>query len=177
MVFLLGFILGMTVTTALFFGYGYYQLRKLKKAKARIADEITKRISELDSKRESIRVRLVKAQEITQQQLDLRSQTEMPSKNALHSRYKNDLVGEIKKLEEEKLAVLRSILDDGYDPTIVVLDENGQRTELPLSHFVGHASLKQNADNPPSANSNPDSPKRVGRFIIVKGGKDDGTVH
>jgi ABC-type phosphate transport system auxiliary subunit len=173
MEFLLGFVLGAVVSIGAIAGYGFYQLRKLKQVKAKITEEIKKKIDNLDTKRESIRSRLLKAQEITEQQLDLRSQAEMPSKNALHSRYKNGLVGEIRKLEDEKLAVLRSILDDGYDPTIVALDENGQRTELPLSHFIDRATLKQGNSTPAST----DLPKRIGKFTLVKGGKDDGTVH
>jgi len=168
MEFLAGFILGMTTMAALFVGYGYYTLRKLNALKKKIVDQVKGKLDEQDKKRESIIARLKQAQAITEQQLDIRSATDQPSKNALHSRYKNGLIGDIKKLEEEKIAILRSILDDGFDPLINVRDENGEVRELPLSHFVNQA---------PAPEQDPNAPKRVGKFIVVKGGKDDGTVH
>jgi hypothetical protein len=69
-------------------------LNNLKKA-------IKEKMDNIDSKRESIIARLKQAQAITDQQLSLRASQEEPSKNALHSKYKNGLNGEIKKLEEE----------------------------------------------------------------------------
>jgi len=169
---LIGFFLGIVTTITMFMIYALVTVRKLKATKKNIVDELRKKLDEQDGKRESIIIRLKKAQAITEQQLDIRAATDQPSKNALHSRYKNGLISDIKKLEEEKLAILQSILDDGFDPTISVIDEAGQRQELPLSHFVNKAA----AVTPPPA-QDPNVPKRVGKFVVVKGGKDDGTVH
>lgn len=178
MEFLTGFLLGLMTGVGMFVGYGVYQVRKFRQAKTKITEEIKKKIDELDGKRDSIRERLIKAQELTQQQLELRAQAEMPSKNAIHSRYKNGLIGEIGKLEEEKIVVLQSILNDGYDPTVTILDEKGNKQELPLSHFVSSAKLKQDDRNGVPPTAGPDGNiKRIGKFVVVKGGKDDGTVH
>lgn len=165
MEFLVGFFAGMISAALLFAGYGYYQLTRMKKVKNNVLDEIKKKLTEQDAKRASIIERLKRAQAITEQQLDIRDATDLPSKNALHSRYKNGLISDIKKLEEEKIAILQSILDDGFDPVISVIDDNGHKQELPLSHFVSKTT--------PTLPPTPDSPKRVGNFVILKGGKDD----
>jgi hypothetical protein len=168
MEFLLGFVLGMLVSSVIFVGYGYYTLRKMKKLKDKILDDLKNKLTEQDSKRDSIIARLKQAQAITEQQLDIRAATDEPSKNALHSRYKNGLIGDIKKLEEEKIAILKSILEDGFDPLISVREDSGELKELPLSHFINGSSTNK---------PDPNGPKRVGKFVVVKGGKDDGTVH
>ena len=175
MEFLFGFLLGLVCGVGMFMAYGYYQLSKIKKAKSKFAENLKKKLSEFGDKTESVKTRLLKAHDLTQQQLELRAQAEMPSKNALHSRHKNGLVYEIQKLEEEKIAILKSIVDDGFDPTITVLDEAGNRQELPLSSFVNHSQLKQAEEDSPTTEG--DNMKRVGKFVVVKGGKDDGTVH
>lgn len=173
------FILGMITGSGLFIVYGMYQLNKLKSAKTKITDEIKKKLEDLEGKRESIKTRLIKAQELTQQQIDLRAATEMPSKNAVHSRYKNGLIGEITKLEEEKIAILRSILDDGYDPEITVLTDDGAKQSMPLSQFVGVVQKKHenNGNTTPPSTPTSEAVKKVGKFVILKGGKDDGTTH
>lgn len=170
--FLIGFILGVVVVAAIFLAVAAYWVRKLKKIKAKITDEMNKGFAGPNTTYESIIARLKQVQVITDQQLAIQGARDQPSKNALHSRYKNDLIQDIKKLEEEKMAILQSILDDGFDPLMNILDENGQKQELPLSHFVNKA--------PPSAplpTAPPSSSKRVGKFTLVKGGKDDGTIH
>jgi len=173
MEFLLGFILGALFGTGAFIAWSFYQVGKMKKAKDKLLASLKDKILEQDSKRQSIIDRLKRAQAITEQQLDIRAQTDQPSKNALHSKYKNGLIGDIKKLEEDKIAILQSILDDGFDPLINVVDDNGQKQELPLSHFVTKARTTISEGGAPQEPAT----KKVGRFVVVKGGKDDGTVH
>jgi hypothetical protein len=166
MEFLTGFILGLFAGATMFVGYGYYALSRLKKSKDAIKAVVKKKVNELDSKRESIIVRLKQAQALTEQQMNLRDATDQPSKNSLHSRYKNGLVGEIKKLEEEKVAILQSILNDGFDPVITVINDMGEREEYPLSHFVKGSQLAEPQEN-----------RKPSKFVVLKGGKDDGTTH
>lgn len=173
MEFFLGFVLGAVVGIFAFIAWSFYQVRKLKDAKDKLLENLKSKLMEQDGKRQSIIERLKKAQAITEQQLDIRAAADQPSKNALHSRYKNGLIGDLKKLEEEKVAILQSILDDGFDPLINAVDENGNKQELPLSHFVSKARTTiDEADG-----NTPTPPKKVGRFVVVKGGKDDGTTH
>jgi ABC-type lipoprotein release transport system permease subunit len=174
MVFFAGVLSGIAASIMFLIVYGYFMMRKLDLIKKNAIKELKSKLNEQDSKRASIIERLKQAQAITEQQLDIRSATDAPSKNALHSRYKNGLIGEIKKLEEEKIAILSSILSDGFDPGINVRDENGDLKEILLSDF-----LKLQSGSVPQTANDPDSkvPKQVGRFTVVKGGKDDGTVH
>lgn len=172
MEFLAGFFAGSITMALMFIGYGYFTMSRLKAARDKILGDLKTKLTQDDEKRASIITRLKQAQAITEQQLDIRDATDQPSKNALHSRYKNGLIGDIKKLEEEKIAILQSILNDGFDPVISVVDENGTRQELPLSHFVGKAAA---AHLPPT--QDPNGPKKAGKFVIVKGGRDDGTAH
>ena len=178
MMFFFGFLFGVTTAIIIGFIYATWKLNqiqtKLDEAKKKFTvtkDSVRNKLDSLENKRESIIDRLKQAQAITQQQLDLGASAEQPSKNALHSRYKNGLVGEIKKLEDDKLKLLQSILDDGFDPLITVIDSDGTRQELPLSHFVNSKEAGI------ATSPNPDTSKRTGKFVVLKGGKDDGTVH
>jgi hypothetical protein len=122
----------------------------------------------------SIRDRLAKAQEITRQQLDLRDQASQPSKNSMHSKWKNGLISEINSLEEEKRSILESILKDGHDPFVMVLDEEtGSTKKIPLSEFLGRPS-SQNTDqkNIEQESSAPEITNKH-KFVVIKGGKDD----
>lgn len=175
------FMLGMLTGAAIFVGYGYYQFNKIKKAKENLLDQLYKKTAEVEQKKELIKDRLTQASELAKMQMELRAQAEMPSKNAVHSKYKNDLVHEINDMEHRKLDLLRTILAEGFDPTITVFDETGQRNEVPLSSYVNEATnlLGVRNDKQPEApkDTGLGEPKKVGKFLIYKGGKDDGTTH
>jgi hypothetical protein len=114
--------------------------------------------------------------------MELRAQAEMPSKNAVHSKYKNGLVAEINEIEQQKLEILRTVLAEGFDPMITVLHDGGGKEEIPLSAYVltsqqavdSGAGKKQEAAPHPGMDQ---PPRKVGKFFIYKGGKDDGTTH
>jgi hypothetical protein len=74
--------------------------------------------------------------EITKTQLDLFASTQLPSSSPSHSKYKNGIVGELKKLEEEKLEIMKSLLDEGIDPEVGVLDEDGNLKSSKMSEIV-----------------------------------------
>jgi hypothetical protein len=176
------FLFGLAVGAGMFMGYGWYQMNKIKKVKDLLMNQIRQKAAEMDGKRDSIKDRLVKASELAQDQASIRAQIEMPSKNALHSRHKNGLVAELQDLEQQKLDLLKTVLAEGFDPTITVINESGARQEIPLSTYVNQATVALNdslgtsdATPPPAPEDN--QPKKVGKFIIYKGGKDDGTTH
>lgn len=175
------FVLGMLTGGALFIGYGMYMMNKIDKAKLRLVDELKKKVGDAATRTESIKERLIQAAELARAQIDLRAQIEMPSKNALHSRYKNGLVREMNELEQQKISILRSILGDGFDPTITVVNDSGAKEEIPLSVYVANAeqNLGGKVETPSEPAQTPDvnEPKRIGKFVIYKGGKDDGTTH
>jgi hypothetical protein len=173
---LLVFIMGMFFGAGLFISFGLYQVHKIKKVKNILIDQIKKKASELEAKKGSIKDRLVKASNIAQTQMDLKSQSEMPSKNALHSRHKNGIVYEIQDLEQEKLSILRSVLGDGFDPMITVINDGGVKEEIPLSAYVAQAEQLLHSMTGIGPAIPPDT-KKIGKLILYKGGKDDGTTH
>jgi hypothetical protein len=180
---LLGFVLGFVIGVGLFIGYGYYQVNKIRKTKDSLINALKAKAEEIKSKEASIKDRLVEAAKLAQTQMDLRAQAEMPSSNSLHSRYKNGLVAEIADLEQRKIDILRTVLGDGFDPMITVVNDAGVREEIPLSEYVATAAdhLAKHGygsePTPPPVPTDPGQPKKVGKFIIYNGGKGDGTTH
>jgi hypothetical protein len=176
--FLIGFLIG----GGTFMSYGLYQVEKSKKAKKKLLEDLQAKTQEMEQKTSAIKERLVRASRIAQTQMELRAQAEMPSKNGLHSQYKNGLASEINELEREKLAILRTILSDGFNPMITVILEGGGKEEISLSEYVTRQTAatgdkKPDAAQPPPLPSVPNEPRKVGKFFIYKGGKDDGTTH
>jgi len=159
--FILGVVVGATGVISLALIYAKRSLDKRK--------EETKSPG---TKMESVGSRMKKVKDITTEQLDLQSQVVGPQKNALHGRYKNDLNGRIKELELQKADILRSIIADGFDPEITVVDGAGVVTTIKLSEFLAQTGVVV-----PPKNSQPT--KQVNKFTVHKGGKDDGgnTTH
>lgn len=179
--FVVIFAVGILAGIAISLGYGMYQLRKINNAKEDLlkklkskAEEIRKQTFDVEEKKESIRARLFEAVKLAEEQMELRAQAEMPSKNSLHSRHQNGLIYKINELEKRKIDILRSILKDGFDPTITVLNEGGSREEIPLSAYIARNDGVEESPATPS----PNGPRKAGKFVIYKGGKDDGeTTH
>lgn len=127
-----------------------------------------------------VKPRLDRAAQITQEQAELMAQIDMPSKNSLHSKFKNGLVAEAKKLEEEKTELLRSIIADGFDPEITVQVGTGLQ-RMHLSEYLqgqGYDVGKPATNNeaPPTSEEKPaeePSVRKVGNFFVIKGGKND----
>jgi hypothetical protein len=161
--YILGILTGAVGMVTLTF---YIGKRALDKRKAE-GESPTKKV-------ESVSSRMKKVKEITNEQLDLYSQVSGPQKNALHGRYKNGLNGRIKELEEEKSSILKSILTDGFDPEITVMDGAGVVTTVKLSEFMAESGITIEPKK-----TEPVSTKQVGKFTVHKGGKDDGgnTTH
>ena len=180
--YMLFFLIGAIAGAATFMYYGLQQVRKMKKTKQTLIDEVKKKTRELEQKTNSIKERLIRAQQIAQTQMDLRAQAEMPSKNGLHSKYKNGLVTEITELEQEKINLLKTIITDGFNPMITIIQDDGTKEEIPLSDYIETA--QQSADivtgkkpeTPPLDNA-ANEPRKIGKFFVYRGGRDDGTSH
>jgi hypothetical protein len=86
----------------------------------------------------SVKYRFTKVNEITEQQLNLISRAERPSASAAHSRSKNDIIGQIKALEEEKMVLFRSILKDGIDPKLQMIVDGKPQTILMSEAVAAH---------------------------------------
>jgi hypothetical protein len=174
-VFFAGFIMGMAFILFLSYVSVNAQKKKIKDAFAKVV-----RTSEQEEKiLEAVRPRLKQAAEISNRQVDLLSQAQMPSKNSLHSRHKNDLIGEIKMLEEEKRSILRSILNEGVDPKLTITNDNNEKEIILLSEYMlrNGIPLKDEAEpvpaNKPETKQEEGKITKVGKFYVVPGGKND----
>jgi hypothetical protein len=137
----------------------YLVNKEIKRNEAKV-----KKLTDLISQTKSLmiaREKLKKVREISVKQMELKGQIEMPQKNSLDGKYKNQLSEEIRVLEEEKINILNSILKDNIDPEILVLDEFGNTKTMKLSEYMNKMgySIKDN--------KNHEKPK----FTVYNGGK------
>ena len=89
----------------------------------------------------SVKYRFDLLEKLTLAQNDLIANTKTPSSSASHSKHKNQIVGEVKALEEEKRVILKSILDDGFDLSITIVDENGDNKKVTISTLLSNYSI------------------------------------
>jgi hypothetical protein len=171
--YMLGFLSG----CIFLIGLSYLSIRRDTASLDKLTKEVLDEAEDLKKKYQTVKPRLKKAAEISNQQLDLLAQTQAPSMNALHSKFKNELVGQIKSLENEKRDLLRSILKEGFDPNLTIGTPDGGKEVLRLSEYMTRNGipLDQPADAapmPPQA-----KPTKAGKFFVINGGKDDPTTH
>lgn len=174
------FLSGLLFGASLVLVWGQWQIQKMKKTKKVLLDQIKTKVLEEDKKQKSIKDRLFQASELAQTQMTIRAMIEEPSKGALHSKYKNELVYEMRDIEQKKIDILQTIIADGYDPIITVTNDSGTKSEIPLSAYIKETVAilnKSTGGQPPPLPPVPANAKRSGKFIVYKGGKDDGTTH
>lgn len=158
-IFFIGFVWGVIslVMFTIFLG---------KRALDRKKKELTE--STADGK-PSLEERMKRYKDITEEQLGMMSNGEGPQKNGMDGKFKNSVNRTIKSLEEEKTSILKSIIVDGHDPDISVLDPlDGTVTRMKLSQYM----LESGITTPPK--EEPLKSKQFGKFVLYKGGKDDG---
>lgn len=155
-IFFLGAVFGYAMSILSFLYIGFRSMKKVIDTKKPVSD------------------RMKRIKEITNEQLDLTRQVDGPQKNSMHGKHKNSLISKIKSLDEEKNDLLRSILLDGHDPELTTVDNAGVVTHMKLSEYMVLMGIKMEPKKPTSPTA-----ERVGRFTVVKGGKDDGgeTTH
>ncbi len=160
--YVLGIITGAIGTVTLTIYIGTRAVKKRKEEQA-------------NPKKLSVEGRMKRVKELQGEQLELAQRADGPQKNSLDGKYKNGLNGEIKRIEEEKTAILVSIIEDGYDPELTTMDASGVVTQMKLSEYMAYMGIKMQAKKSVA------TPKteRIGKFTVVKGGKDDGgnTTH
>jgi hypothetical protein len=178
------FALGMLTGATLMIAYSTYEMRKLLRNRVKVkAGSVKATDAPLSpEKSQTIRQRLAEAGRIADEQAQLRAMAEMPSKNSLHSRHKNNLVGQLFELEAQKISILKTVLGEGFDPMITILRDGGVQEEISLSQYVAQAEESMNLNNPygpdPGTTSegvSTDAPRKAGKFVVYSRGKDDGT--
>jgi len=68
----------------------------------------------------AVQLKIQRINEISKIQIDYMSSLNRPNASAAHARHKNSLVSQVKALEEEKIALFKSMLEDGADPLLTV---------------------------------------------------------
>lgn len=161
--YVLGLISGVIGTISLTIYIGTRAVKKRKEEQA-------------NPKKMSVSDRMKRVKELQGEQLELAQRADGPQKNGLDGKYKNGLNGEIKRIEEEKTAILVSIIEDGHDPELTTMDASGVVTQMKLSEYMAYLGIKMQSKK--SAAATPKT-ERIGKFTVVKGGKDDGgnTTH
>ncbi len=170
-IFLLGMLAGATVVIAAALRMAKKSLKEKKVAAEKFLEELNKLTDNVVKKASSVDERLTRVKEIVHEQLDLQSQAEGPQRNSMDGKYKNSMMRTIKSLEEEKHQILRSIITDGFDPKVTVMGPDGVVTDMNLSEFMAQSGIDV---PPPTKGTNKEGATRSGKFMVYKGGKNDG---
>ena len=128
-----------------------------------------KALSKDRAAKKSVSERLQKVKTLTEEQLDMQATASEPQKNGLDGKYKNGLVKRVKALEEEKAEILKSILDDGFDPEVTVQAMGGGLEKMKLSEFLVQQGINFDIKNKTQKTIEP----KKNPFTIIKGGKGD----
>lgn len=148
----------------------YVGKRALAKEKTKIG------LTAVPSKpKQTVNERMKRIKDITDEQLEMMQSIDGPQKNGLDGKYKNGINSQIKLLDEEKNELLCSILEDGHDPEITTMDGSGIVSRMLLSEYMAYMGIKM----APKKTIETPKTERIGKFTVVKGGKDDGgnTTH
>lgn len=137
------------------------------------------KLKALSTDKPTVDQRMKKVKELVAEQLELSRRADGPQKNGLDGKYKNQLIRQLKALEEEKNDILRSIILDGEDPTLTTMDESGTVTQMKLSEYMAYMGVTMAPKKETVAPKQEPKTERIGKFTVVKGGKDDGgnTTH
>ena len=73
---------------------------------------------------------------ITDRQLQLWRQLDVPNRGASHARWKQDLIAQIKELDKEKLDKFQKILNYGFDPEVSVIKLDGEKESMKISELL-----------------------------------------
>jgi len=165
MVYVLGIIVAYMVVNYILTMRNVYRLRASFAAYEKAVADIVGNVKASHKQAEllgSVKERFKNFQAIAAEQHELISQVDRPSASASHSKYKNKIVGELKALEEKKREILKTILDDGVDVHISMMDSNGQLTKILISELL-------NGDIPSPENTESNNPPKVVRKLqLVK---------
>jgi len=171
---LVGFFMGMGSVLLVSYLLVMSERTKLKKE----AEAIKLKQEDFKKKYESVRPRLRKAADISNKQLELYILVQEPSKNSLHSKVKNGLIHEIRDLEKEKRTILRSIIKEGFDPDLDLIDDKtGEKQMVKLSEYMNKNGISLTDDKERTPLDGPEGSRlaKGGKFFVIDGGKSDTT--
>lgn len=111
---------------------------------------------------------------LTSEQVSLQQQLQAPSKNALHSKYKNQLFYASAELERQKHIILGIIKDKGFDILLQDIMPDGTRKPITIEEYIDRTKhildYTLDKDTSPSVpSSKDDTPKKPDISIVNKG--------
>jgi len=105
----------------------------------------------------SIKYRFTETDRLVKKQLEMVKQVYQPSKGASHAKWKNDLIKHINDLEKEKILIFKSIVKDGVDPTLQLMDPDGNKEEMKMSDAIKRAETNSDFIKPDNLKKKTDS--------------------
>jgi hypothetical protein len=129
----------------------------------------------------SVNYRFKQIKKLTEKQFDIAKMIEGPSRGPSFSKYRRQAQKDIQELEDQKLEIFRSMVDDNVDPLISTLDLQGNERKLRVSEMLA----EQEAKSTTKPNTDPNN-HRVAHLSLVKeqddgkdssGKQDDPTLH
>lgn len=156
--FLLGMAMGAMATLL---AITLYMRHLVNEAKTKLTSGFGGKSIDSKEQFEDIKEKLARVKEITTKQLELQSSVGGPQKNAMDGKHQNFVIAELKRMEQEKGEILQSIIKDGYNPSITIMDGNGDLEEMSLSEYLGLMDFDTEPEKP------------TGKFTVIRGGKSD----
>ncbi len=166
--FILGLIVG-TFVIPLYIRFKYRkQLNNVKKILEETRNNTKLTFKDAKNNKKEIKNGMQRLIEITNEQAKIIANIQEPSKNALHSKHKQQLVLRVTDLQEEKVDIIRIILSTGYDPKVVISGDDGKPESIHLSEYLER--ILAHLPPPPPTTTDSKSIMR-GKFHVIKGGK------
>lgn len=132
---IISFIYGLAIGAAL----SYLISRKLLLPIGYVAvsREDVKDITERANKMGYAECQLDIVEDINKDQMALIDKLHAPNASASHSKYKREIMQEIRELDDHKLEILKSIYDSGVEVNLTIVDGfDGETKKIPLSEFI-----------------------------------------
>lgn len=167
----LGFIVGALVGA--YFMYGFLQVafsERLKKLLSEKLNNLQNNSKDAVHKLDHLKSKVETLSDLVQRQQDLLGSLDQPSKNATHSKHKNQVISQIKDLEAQKIVILKEILAEGVDLDIKVLTPDGEKImKLSEAIKVHEKNLGATSYAPPTD----PQPSKSNILKLIKNKKDE----
>lgn len=117
-----------------------------------IADDLAKMPTD---KRERIMNIIKEVAQVSEMQAGYMGTLAQPSKNALHSKFKNDIIRQVKDLEGRKVALFKEILKEGYDPELPNTLPDGTQNRIKMSQAIAEYEAREGTSVKPMPTPKP----------------------
>lgn len=170
--FVFGIFIGISICAMVMYVYTDVKTQKL----IRVAKESIAAAYDMGFKSGTVQPKIDRINEISKEQINCIGALDQPNSNASHARHKNKLITLVKKLEEEKLDILRNILKTGADPIMTVMIGDKVKN-LKISELLLLLESNETQERPqPKTDSNIPGDKKTLR-LVTDNTKDKNNVY